>query len=196
MAGARITPQLVQRLLNDVGDSPDQLPVLQHALMRTWEQASEERQQGKPIDLPTYESVGRMESALNLDAERAFAELCADSKLEAIARRIFQSLVEPGADDEETRRPGLLSELVAVTGAENGKVREVIDVFHRAGFLTLSHDVDPVVDISHESLIRLWDRLNGWVKEETESAEIYLRLAGSNGYGGEPPLGCACCRLH
>jgi WD40 repeat protein len=179
MAGARITPQLVQRLLNDVGDSPDQLPVLQHALMRTWEQASEERQQGKPIDLPTYESVGRMESALNLDAERAFAELCADSKLEAIARRIFQSLVEPGADDEETRRPGLLSELVAVTGAENGKVREVIDVFHRAGFLTLSHDVDPVVDISHESLIRLWDRLNGWVKEETESAEIYLRLATS-----------------
>ena len=35
VGGAAITPQLVQRLLNDVGDDPDQLPILQHALMRT-----------------------------------------------------------------------------------------------------------------------------------------------------------------
>jgi hypothetical protein len=32
-----MTPRLVQCLLNDVGDNPDQLPVLQHALMRTWD---------------------------------------------------------------------------------------------------------------------------------------------------------------
>ena len=31
-----IAPNLVQRLLNDAGDEPDQLPILQHALMRTW----------------------------------------------------------------------------------------------------------------------------------------------------------------
>jgi hypothetical protein len=36
VGGAAITPRLVQRLLNDVGDDPDQLPILQHALMRTW----------------------------------------------------------------------------------------------------------------------------------------------------------------
>src|SRR4030095_940401 len=35
--GAKISSLLVQRLLNDVGDEPDQLPVLQHALMRMWE---------------------------------------------------------------------------------------------------------------------------------------------------------------
>ena len=37
VGGAEIAPRLVQRLLNDVGDDPDQLPVLQHALMRTWD---------------------------------------------------------------------------------------------------------------------------------------------------------------
>ena len=37
VGGADITPRLVQRLLNDVGDNPDQLPILQHALMRTWD---------------------------------------------------------------------------------------------------------------------------------------------------------------
>ena len=179
MAGTRVTPQLIQKLLNDVGDSPDQLPVLQHALMRMWEESSEAREQGKPIDLPHYESVGRMERALNLDADHAFDGLGGDPNREAIARRVFQLLVEPGAEAEETRRPSLLSEIVSVTGADESDVRQVIDVFHRNGFVTLSEGVDPVVDISHESLIRLWDRLKTWVKEEAESSETYLRLANS-----------------
>jgi hypothetical protein len=33
----QISAPLVSRLLNDVGDNPDQLPILQHALMRTWD---------------------------------------------------------------------------------------------------------------------------------------------------------------
>ena len=36
VCNADITPRLVNRLLNDMGDNPDQLPILQHALMRTW----------------------------------------------------------------------------------------------------------------------------------------------------------------
>src|SRR5262249_48774309 len=36
VGGAEITPRLVNRLLNDVGDNPDQLPILQHPLMRAW----------------------------------------------------------------------------------------------------------------------------------------------------------------
>ena len=36
--GASISPRLLDRLLNDVGDKSDQLPVMQHALMRTWEE--------------------------------------------------------------------------------------------------------------------------------------------------------------
>ena len=34
-----------------------------------------------------------------------------------------------------------------------------------------------IIDISHESLMRVWTRLLGWVEEETQSAEIYLRLS-------------------
>jgi hypothetical protein len=37
VAGGRIAPRLVLRLLNDLGDNHDQLPVLQHALMRSWD---------------------------------------------------------------------------------------------------------------------------------------------------------------
>ncbi|MCI0696726.1 WD40 domain-containing protein [candidate division KSB1 bacterium] len=36
---------------------------------------------------------------------------------------------------------------------------------------------DPLVDISHESLIRQWEILTYWVDKEAESAKIYRRLA-------------------
>src|SRR5262249_11314941 len=38
-AGATIEPALVERLLNDSANEPDQLPVLQHCLLRLWERA-------------------------------------------------------------------------------------------------------------------------------------------------------------
>ena len=41
-AGGTIEPELVERLLNDCGDEPDQLPVLQHCLMRLWDRAGTE----------------------------------------------------------------------------------------------------------------------------------------------------------
>jgi hypothetical protein len=39
LAGGQIDPGLVQRALNDTTDDPDQLPNLQHAMMRCWERA-------------------------------------------------------------------------------------------------------------------------------------------------------------
>jgi hypothetical protein len=40
-------------------------------------------------------------------------------------------------------------------------------------------DRDSLIDISHESLIRNWQRLKDWVNEETQSAQVYRRLAES-----------------
>ena len=39
-------------LLNDIGDQTDQLPVLQHALMRTWAHWQELDEPDRPINLP------------------------------------------------------------------------------------------------------------------------------------------------
>src|SRR3954468_16145124 len=58
VGGARIAPLLVQRLLNDVGDDPDQLPVLQHALMRTWEAWAAGGEPDRPIDTRDFEATG------------------------------------------------------------------------------------------------------------------------------------------
>jgi hypothetical protein len=39
LAGGEIDPRLVQRALNDTNEDPDQLPILQHTLLRCWERA-------------------------------------------------------------------------------------------------------------------------------------------------------------
>lgn len=65
-----IAPSLVQRMLNDAGDEPDQLPVLQHALMRTWsEWRRSDPDQQRRIELEDYETAGGFAGALNQHAE-------------------------------------------------------------------------------------------------------------------------------
>ncbi len=53
VGGGEISPRLVSRLLNDVGDDPDQLPILQHALLRTWEKWEEKHVPAEPQPVAT-----------------------------------------------------------------------------------------------------------------------------------------------
>ena len=183
VGGAAITPQLVQRLLNDVGDDPDQLPILQHALMRTWSNGSGARAEGRPLDVPIYEATGGMAAASNRHAEEAYKELGALPAGQRIARKLFQRLTEKGTEQQENRRPTSLREICAVAETDEQRVTEVIDRFRSEGrtFLTTPGGseltADSVIDISHESLIRLWHRLREWADEEALSAERYRRLA-------------------
>src|SRR5262249_28114660 len=100
VAGATMAPRLVVRLLNDVGDDPDQLPILQHALMRTWDYWTAHRDEERPIDLDDYVEIGRMSEALSQHADEAYDGLPND-RFRAIARRMFQALTEKGADNRE-----------------------------------------------------------------------------------------------
>ena len=180
----KITEPLVNRLMNDVGDNPDQLPILQHALMRTWDYWATHRLNGEPIGLQHYEAVGTMADALSEHADEAFNEL-PDERSRLIAEVMFKALTERGADNREIRRPTSLKDICAMASASQQEVTAVIDVFRRGGrsFLMPPHGVElrpeTIIDISHESLIRNWGRLQAWVKDEAESARIYRRLAGA-----------------
>jgi WD40 repeat protein/energy-coupling factor transporter ATP-binding protein EcfA2 len=176
-----ITPQLVNQLINETEDDPGLLPILQHALMRTWDIAQADLQAGKPLDLHHFEAAGTMVGALSRHADEAYNELSDEQKL--IAEKLFKQLTEKEADGREIRRPTKLSEICAVARASEAAVIEVIDVFRREGrsFLTPSADValngDSIIDISHESLIRGWKRLGDWVDDEAKAARGYRRLA-------------------
>jgi WD40 repeat protein len=182
LRGAEIAPRLVHRLLNDAGENPDQLPISQHALMRTWEQWLAASGGEGPIDLEHYEAIGTMAEALERHAEECLAELSGKRQLR-IAELMLKRLTEKGADNREIRRPTTAADICQVAEASIEEVTAVADVFRHAGrsFLVPGSE-KPIVagtllDISHESLIRGWRRLRGWVEEEATSAEQYLRLA-------------------
>ncbi|HZT57220.1 MAG TPA: tetratricopeptide repeat protein, partial [Pyrinomonadaceae bacterium] len=184
VADAEISAPLVNRLLNDAGDNPDQLPILQHALMRTWDHWTAHRRDSEPVGLEDYEAVGTMTDALSRHAEEAYAEL-PDERSRVVAACMFKALTERGVDNRETRRPTRLSDICAITEASEDEVKRVVEVFRREGRSFLMPpagtplDADTVIDISHESLIRNWQRLKDWARDEAEAARIYRRLAGA-----------------
>lgn len=181
VGGGEIAPRLVQRLLNDVGEDPDQLPLLQHALMRTWDHWVAHRRPDEPIDLEHYEAVGGMNEALSRHADEAYAELPGEP-LRGVAARVFKALTEKSLDARGTRRPTRLGELVSIAGTDEANVTAVVEAFRQMGRTFLMPPVEvpleaeTVVDISHESLMRAWRRLRDWCDEEALSARIYRRL--------------------
>ncbi len=171
--GVAITPRLLDTVLNDLGGRSDQLPVLQHALLRTW---NTWRQDGPgPIDLTHYEKIGGLKEALSKHAQEALR----DEDLGTTVK-IFQCLTDTDLNQRRIRRPAHMKELVAVSGASESTVQTIIDRFNSDGrsFLVASDapNGDIRVDISHESLIRQWAQLRKWIDDERSSRDHYLDL--------------------
>ncbi|HEX8736339.1 MAG TPA: hypothetical protein VF721_13505 [Pyrinomonadaceae bacterium] len=193
---AQVAPALVNRLLNDLEDQnqsidiaerniKDHLPILQHALMRTWDLWQRQAKPDEPIDIKHYEDeeIGGMAHALSRHANEAFNDL--DERQQAIAEKMFKCLTETDNENREIRRPAKIEEICAITGATEQEACRVIDVFRQAEkgrtFLMPPAGValtkETKIDLSHESLIRNWERLRGWVKNEAENAWLYRRIS-------------------
>ena len=173
----------MNRLLNDMGTDPDQLPLMQHALMRMWSLASRPGAPSPPIrlTLDDYRQIGGLANALSNHANEAFAAL--DREEQALVPRVFRVLTQG-----DTRRPTRLDTVAAIalagkeTAAGREQVERVVAAFRRPdrSFLMPPEGVPledaTVLDISHESLIRQWDKLKIWVQEETEAVATYQEL--------------------
>jgi TPR repeat protein/uncharacterized RDD family membrane protein YckC len=182
VGGAEISPVLMTRLLNDVGDNPDQLSILQHALNRTWACWEFHGAEGE-LNLEHYMEIGTMAEALNHHADEAFEQLETPERAK-ICEKLFKALTELGTDRRGIRRPRELATLreIAGTGSED-EVKAVIEVFREPSRSFLMPPVpeplepEKMIDISHESLMRVWERLRDWAEDEARSARRYRRLA-------------------
>lgn len=195
VCGGEISPRLVSRLLNDLSDA-DQLPILQHAMMRMWSEWSPNRQ-GGPIDLEHYKNIGELRASLSAHAEETYETLTESQK--EVAELVFRTITETTEDQQTVRRPAEFSvvcEIVRHTREQNApaveesstveqEVKSVINKFREEGrsFLMPSagRPLEPqtIIDISHESLIRQWDRLREWAEKEARFTKIRRRLRGA-----------------
>jgi energy-coupling factor transporter ATP-binding protein EcfA2 len=166
LGGIDLSPDLLEKLVAKTGDDPDQLPVLQHLLMRMWE-IREQAGGRSRIVLEHYEATGGWDGALNRHAD-AMWDALGDRR--DLAKRIFQRLTEKAQAGREVRRPATVNELANVAQVGADAVKEVVEHFRREGcnFLTSPDRQltdESVIDIRHESLIRRWKSLNEWATE-------------------------------
>jgi WD40 repeat protein len=220
VAGGQIAPRLLQRLLNDLGQQADQLPCLQHALMRTWDVWRKVGRMKPPfilhpppssflpppssLDLDDYQRVGKMSQALSLHADEIYDSLANDRQRE-LCKGIFQALTVEESNNRGIRRPQRLGRCVRFWRFPPKNCVPIIDAYRHSGvtFLMPSPEVElteqTIIDISHESLMRVWTRLRQWVEEESQAAGIYHRLSesadlheqGKAGLYRDPELGIA-----
>jgi tetratricopeptide (TPR) repeat protein/energy-coupling factor transporter ATP-binding protein EcfA2 len=176
-AGATIEPELVERLINDCGDELDQLPVLQHCLMRLWDRAGGARPDGvaaadatepppQCLTRQTYDEIGRMTEALSHHADEILHQ-CAGKEL--AVEQAFRALSELDREGRAIRRALRFDKLLAETGVSEQDLRAVLDKFRAptCSFLVPPPSVSPAlstddrVDIGHEALLRRWKAIAG-----------------------------------
>lgn len=183
LSGASIDRSLVKVILGDVEERPGQLPVLQHLMMRLWDHWSRLGDMSRPVSISDYEAVGRLKGAISQHAGQALESL--DERHRYVCSRLFRAITARTDDGRELRKPERISTIEALTGCSEHEIIGVAEVFRAPeySFLTPSKEIplsgDSILDLTHESIIRLWDTLRRWMDEEEASVKTYRNLAAS-----------------
>ncbi len=154
MQGAAFEPGLVERILNDVGEKPGNLPLLEFTLTQLWE-----RQTDGWLTHTDYEAMGCVEGALAAYADEVFTDL--EPAEQARARHAFVQLVQPGEGTADTRRIATHEEL----GDEAwGLIQHLAD----KRLVVTGRDAlgRETVEVVHEALIQKWGRFQDWMNAD------------------------------
>ena len=229
LSGLRISQRLIERLVFDIAEGIDQLPILQHALSRIWMAADMGREE---LDLVHYAMVGGMppEDLPDEDLPRFrkwFGDLPAAQQnfyrntglsriIEIHANLLYEDAWEyynkrhPEApisqrdakriiaisfscltkidNSRAVRNRMSLKEIegiINIPKLNSAVIGGVLNIFREEGnsFIRPFITEDPatrellpvtVLDITHESLIRNWNKLNQWANREYEFYSTFL----------------------
>ena len=229
LSGNRISQRLIERLVYDVSEGVDQLPILQHALAQVWMMADHGKEE---MDLLHYAMVGGMPAEELPDDELPLFNKWL-STLSPARRKYYKntglnrvieihaSILYENAWDYYNREHGLqpisqkeakriialtfscltkidnsravrnrmtlgeITNIINTPGISGEVVADVLRIYREEGnsFLrpfctsddsTHTIDANTVLDITHESLIRNWDKLNAWANREFDFYMTYL----------------------
>jgi WD40 repeat protein len=167
MQGAGFEAGLVERILDDVGEKPGNLPLLEFTLTQLWE-----RQADGWLTHADYAALGGVEGAVAAYADQVYGEL--PPAEQERARRALVQLVRPGEGTEDTRRVALREEL----GEENWRL-----IQHLADrrLVVTGRDAGgrQIAEVVHEALIARWGRFREWMNADRAFRAWQERLRGS-----------------
>ena len=155
---------LVAQILDDVGNEPGNLPLLEFALTELWEKTKNGR-----LTEASYQEIGKVEGALARYADKVYAELSAAEQEQA--HQVFIQMVRPGSGTEDTRRLATRDEL----GAANWQL--VQKLANKRLVVTSRNPIgEETVEVVHEALIRGWRQLRAWMNEDRTFRDWQERL--------------------
>ncbi|WP_159788932.1 caspase family protein [Sodalinema gerasimenkoae] len=167
--GLEVEEGLVKQMIEDVQGSPGSLPLLQYTLTELWHQKMVGR-----LTLSDYNRLGGVKGALQKQADSFLAALSKPER--TLAKRIFLELTQLGEGTDDTRRRVLKNELITGEYSEE-MIDNILDKLVQAR-LVVTDELKArgagddsrvtVVDVAHESLIRHWPQLKGWLDENRD----------------------------
>ncbi len=222
-----ITRRLTERLIHDVTEGVDQLPILQHALNQIWIAAGNGKEE---MDLIHYAMVGglspaelpdnqvnlfetwfasqpavirscyhapSLQNVLDTHCNKLFEQsaeyykektgkIIAAADAKSIIRTVFTCLTKIDQGRAVRNRMTLqeITDIAANPAYDSTTIADVINIFREPGntfihpFIFSEHpennQLQPgqILDITHESLIRNWQWLGQWAKEEFDSYSV------------------------
>jgi WD domain, G-beta repeat len=188
--GAKVSDELVHQILGEmqtgVTYDADNLPLMQHALLWLWLRATDIDANAATAPATTlvlgvddYRKFGGMRGILNHRADEVLHQTAGQGGQDSIIiETVFRRLSERDSEGRYRRCPTQLAELASVAQCSNVVLRQAIEPFtdERVSFLeirTAASVEEEFLDISHEALIRKWDKARAWVDLESEKVRIF-----------------------
>jgi hypothetical protein len=181
VSGAQVESGFEEYLLNDLEEVEPQLPLLQHALKKTWDHWNSKGRKDMPVTLDDYQATGTLRNGLSRDLENLYQSL--EFYQKEICERIFKTIAFKTSKQEVYSRRTSLGNIARIAQCNVDRVIEVVEIFDKAGlpFLGQRHSAplssESRIELSHESLVTVWSRLQQWVDEENESIQMYMKLS-------------------
>lgn len=170
LVGLTFESGLVDLIVEQGGDEPGHLPLLEFVLRRLWED-----RRGGELHHEAYKVMGQLEGAIAKKAESLYANLKeADQQM---VQQIFLRLVRPGEGEADTRRRATFGEI----GEEFRSLAKRLADERLLVTSRLAGSAEETIEVSHEALIRHWQRLKGWVEADRRFLAWQQRLSASIG---------------
>ncbi|GAX39611.1 diguanylate cyclase [Tolypothrix sp. NIES-4075] len=164
-------PSLVDEIIDEVAQMPGALPLLSFTLSELYLKYIQSVKQGKrnnrAITQFDYEELGGVTRSLTKRADFEYDELVKrDPAYSQTIKHVMLRMVAVGSSDL-TRRRVLCKEL-EYPQPENTRVKLVIERFVAARLLVKGRDIEnnEYVEPAHDALIREWQKLLNWKKQE------------------------------
>lgn len=193
-----VSAALAEQLVQDAGGGQDQLPLIQHGLMllyRDWvelplQKGGDAGSAHWRLGVEAYDGTRGLAGLLSAHADAVMSQACSalgeSAGNERLVEDVFRALTEINAEGHAIRRPQTFARLAAIAGCTEADLQRVLAPFRADGVSLLRPygdqplAPDERVDISHEALIRCWQRLadpgDGWLVREFRNGLVWRAL--------------------